>query len=205
MRANAGRSRTLLRIMTQPMDSIGGVAEQPRPAGTLRRCLTVVASTLLLGVAAGFLWAAVAPRPYLVMTGPGTAEVVNAESSAFIGGDGWYCVICLAGGIISGLAGYLLAVRGHHPAGMAVVLLSGLLAGLITLEIGQHAGLATYHHLLGTLPAGAHLRASLSLGARSGIALWPLAAGLMAGAIELNDALRDRRRDAQEGRALALD
>ena len=205
MRANAGRSRTLLRIMTQPMDPIGGVAEQPRPAGTLRRCLTVLAITLLLGVAAGFLWAAVAPRPYLVMTGPGTAEVVNAESSAFIGGDGWYCVICLAGGIISGLVGYLLAVRGHHPAGMAVVLLSGLVAGLITLEIGQHAGLATYHHLLATLPAGAHLRASLSLGTRSGIALWPLAAGLMAGAIELNDALRDRRRDAQEDRALALD
>jgi hypothetical protein len=88
---------------------------------------------------------------------------------------------------------------------MAVVLLSALVAGLITLEIGQHAGLATYHHLLATLRAGAHLHAALSLGARSGIAFWPLAAGLTAGAIELNDALRDRRRDTQEGRALALD
>ena len=108
--------------------------------------------TLLLGVAAGFLWAALAPRPYLVMTGPGAAQVTSAESSAFIGGDGWYCLICLAGGIISGLAGYLLAVRGHHPVGMALVLLSGLAAGLIALAIGQHSGQASYHHLLSTLP-----------------------------------------------------
>ena len=171
----------------------------------LRRCLPAVLVTLLLGVAAGFLWAALAPRPYLVMTGPGAAQVTSAESSAFIGGDGWYCLICLAGGIISGLAGYRLAVRGHHPVGMALVLLSGLAAGLIALAIGQHSGQASYHHLLSTLPAGRHLSASLSLGARSAIALWPLAAGIMAGALELSDVLRDRKRDTQDSPALALD
>lgn len=199
-----GRSRTLLRIMTQPMDPVG-TAAQPTRRGTLRGWLTAVLVTLLLGVAAGFLWAAVAPRPYLVMTGPGAAQVTSAESSAFIGGDGWYCLICLVGGIISGLVGYLLAVRGHHPVGMALVLLSGLAAALIALQIGQHSGQASYHHLLSTLPAGRHLSASLSLGARSAIALWPLAAGIMAGALELNDVLRDRKRGTQEGRALALD
>jgi hypothetical protein len=202
--------------MTQPMDPAGDAAQPSRPAGRRRRglaatgsalwrCVPAVLVTLLLGVAAGFLWAAVAPRPYLVMTGPGAAQVTSAESSAFIGGDGWYCLICLAGGIISGLIGYLLAVRGHHPAAMALVLLSGLAAGLIVLVIGQHSGQASYHHLLSTLPAGRHLSASLSLGARSGIALWPLAAGIMAGALELSDTLRERKRDAQEGHALALD
>jgi len=190
--------------MTQPMDPVG-TAAQPTRRGTLRGWLTAVLVTLLLGVAAGFLWAAVAPRPYLVMTGPGAAQVTSAESSAFIGGDGWYCLICLVGGIISGLAGYLLVVRGHHPVGMALVLLSGLAAALIALQIGQHSGQASYHHLLSTLPAGRHLSASLSLGARSAIALWPLAAGIMAGALELNDVLRDRKRGTQEGSALALD
>jgi hypothetical protein len=202
--------------MTQPMDP-AGAAGPPVPQPTTRRrglaaalaalwrCVPTVLVTLLLGVAVGFLWAALAPRPYLVMTGPGAAQVTSAESSAFIGGDGWYCLICLAGGLISGLVGYLLAVRGHHPVAMAMVLLSALGASLIALEIGQHAGLASYHHLLRTLPAGRHLSASLSLGARSAIALWPLAAGIMAGALELNDALRDRKRDAQDGHALALD
>jgi len=187
------------------MEPVREAARARRPGAALRRWLAAAAVTLLLGVAGGFIWAAAAPRPSLVMTGPGSAEVVNVETGAFIGADGWYCLICLAGGIISGLIGYLLAVRGHDPGGMAVVLLSGLAAGLITLEIGQHAGLARYHHLLGTLPAGAHLSAALSLGARSGIAFWPLAAGIMAGAIELGGALRDRKRDTPEGHALALD
>jgi hypothetical protein len=202
--------------MTQPMDPAGDAAQPRRPAGRVRgglaatgtalwRCVPAVLVTLLLGVAAGFLWAAVAPRPYLVMTGPGAAQVTSAESSAFIGADGWYCLICLAGGIISGLIGYLLAVRGHHPVAMALVLLSGLGAGLIVLAIGQHSGQASYHHLLSTLPAGRHLSASLSLGAHSGIALWPLVAGIMAGALELSDTLRERKRDGQEGPALALD
>jgi hypothetical protein len=191
--------------MIYAVDAPGGSASRgARAAAALRRWLTVILVTGVLGVAAGFLWAALAPRPYLVMTGRGAAAVVNAETGAFIGGDGWYCVICLAGGILSGLAGYLVAVRGSRPAGMAVVLLSALGAGLLTLWIGEQSGLATYHHLLATLPAGAHLRASLSLGTRSGIAFWPLGAGIMAGALELSVALRERRQGSGGGPALAV-
>ena len=156
-------------------------------------CLAVAGGTALLGVVAGFLWAVAAPRPLLVMTGRGTAAVINAETSAFIAGDGWYCFICLAGGLLSGLLGYLLAVRSYGPVAMIMVLVSALAAALITLWIGEHVGLASYHHLLATLPAGARLRAALSLGARSAIAIWPLAAGLMAGGMELAAVLRDRQ------------
>jgi hypothetical protein len=156
-------------------------------------CLVVAGGTALLGVAAGFLWAVVAPRPLLVMTGRGTAALINVETSAFVAGDGWYFFICLAGGVVSGLLGYLLAVRRHGPVAMLMVLVSALAAALITLWIGQHAGLASYHHLLATLSAGARLREALSLGARSAIAIWPLAAGLTAGGMELAAALRDRQ------------
>ena len=190
--------------MIHAADYNGSVARRPRPLDALRRWLAVTLLTLVLGVAAGFGWIAVAPRPYLVMTGHGAAAVVNAETSAFMAADGWYCLICLAGGVISGLAGYLLAVRGSRPAGMAVVLLSALAAGLVTLWIGEHWGLATYHHLLATLPAGAYLSASLSLGASSAIAFWPLGAGIMAGGLELSDVLRERRPGSGGGSAVAL-
>ena len=170
--------------MTEPMP-----LPAARAAAGIRRgvvaCLTVAAGTVLLGVVAGFLWAVAAPRPLLLMTGRGTAAVINAETSAFIAADGWYCFICLAGGVLTGLAGYLLAVRSYGPVAMIMVLVSALAAALVTLWIGQHVGLATYHHLLATLPPGAKLRAALSLGARSAIAFWPLGAGLMAGGMEL--------------------
>lgn len=190
--------------MIHAADYNGRAGRRRRVADALRRWLAVTLLTLVLGVAAGFLWIAVAPRPYLVMTGRGAAAVVNAESSAFVAADGWYCLICLAGGAISGLAGYLMAVRGSRPAGMAVVLLSALAAGLITLMIGEHWGQAAYHHLLATLPAGTHLYASLSLGAGSAIAFWPLGAGIMAGGLELSDVLRERRQGSGNGSALAL-
>jgi hypothetical protein len=187
--------------MTKPMP-----LPAARAAAGIRRgvvaCLTLAAGTVLLGVVAGFLWAVAAPRPMLLMTGHGTAAVINAESSAFIAADGWYCFICLAGGVLSGLAGYLLAVRSHGPVAMIMVLVSALAAALVTLWIGQHAGLATYHHLLATLPPGAKLRPALSLGAVSAIAFWPLGAGLMAGGMELAAWVRDRQA-ASPGSVLA--
>ena len=187
--------------MTEPMP-----IPAARAAGGIRRgvaaCLGVVAGSVLLGVLAGFAWAALAPRPLLVMTGRGTAAVINTETSAFVAADGWYCFICLAGGLLTGLAGYLLAVRRYGPVAMLMVLVGALAAALITFWIGGHIGLATYHHLLATLPPGAKLRAALSLGARSAIAFWPLGAGLIAGGMELAAWVRDRQA-ASSGAALA--
>jgi hypothetical protein len=164
--------------------------------GAFFTSLAVLVGTALLGVAGGFLWAAIAPRAALVIVGHGLANVVNSETNAFIAADGWYCVTCLVGGVISGLLGYVFAVRRHGPVAMAAVLIGALAAGLITLWIGQQSGLSTYHHLLATLPAGAYFHDQLVLGSRGAIAFWPLAAGLMAGGVELAALRRDRRQPA---------
>jgi len=147
--------------------------------------LAVAAGTALLGVAAGFGWAAVAPRPLLVMTAPGAAELVNSETSAFIAADAAFCLVALAGGVLSGVLGYLLAVRRHGPLAMAGLLAGALAAAFVTRWVGERSGLAGFHHLLATLPAGARLRDTLTLGASGALAFWPLAAGLAAGALEL--------------------
>jgi hypothetical protein len=174
-------------------DPVSAPREWPR---ALVMSLATLAGTALLGVAGGFLWAAIAPRAALVVVGQGSADLVSSETSAFIAADGWYCVICLVGGVISGLLGHWLAVRRHGPVGMAAVLVGALAAGLITFWIGEQSGLATFHHLLASLPAGAHMRANLALGSRGAIAFWPLAAGLMAGGLELAGGPRGRRQPA---------
>jgi hypothetical protein len=89
-------------------------------------------------------------------------------------------------------------VRRHGPVAMAAVLIGALAAGLITLWIGEQSGLSAFHHLLATQPSGAHFHAQLVLGSRGAIAFWPLAAGLMAGSLELSAALRDRRQEQEQ-------
>jgi hypothetical protein len=151
--------------------------------GAVAASLGVVAGTAVLGVGGGFVWGALAPRAGLVMTGPGAAAVANPETSAFIAADAVFCLVCLAGGALSGLAGYLLAVRRWGPLPMAGVLAGAVAAAFLARWVGQQEGLAAFHHLLATLPAGTRLPGPLTLGAASALAFWPLSAGLVAGGL----------------------
>jgi hypothetical protein len=56
-----------------------------------------------------------------------------------------------------------------------------------------------FHHLLATLPVGARLHDSLTLGASGAIAFWPFAAGLVAGGLEAFAARDQRRRRGAVG------
>jgi hypothetical protein len=147
--------------------------------------LAVAVGTAALGVLAGLGWAAVAPRPLLVMTSPGAAALVNTETNAFIAADAAFCLVCLAGGVVSGVLGYLFAVRRRGPLAMAGLIGGALAAAYVARWVGQHSGLATFQHLLATLPAGARLRDTLTLGATGALGCWALAAAVVAGGLEL--------------------
>jgi hypothetical protein len=179
----------------QPADGPAGAGRVLSTA--LIVLVAVIGGTALLGAAAGFVWSAVAPRALVVVLGPGMPYPVNEETSAFIVADGWFAVLTVAGGIISGLLGYRLAVRRHGALAMAGVLAGGAVAALIAEWIGQQSGAAGYHHALAAGRSGVLLRAPLMLGGRGTLALWPLAAGLVAGGIEAAIQLRERRSRAR--------
>jgi hypothetical protein len=183
------------------------------PAGTGRAVLAaglavaaVLAGTALLGVTAGFTWRAVAPRAVVVVVSRGSADVVDPETTAFIAADGWFAALCLIGGTISGVLGYLFAVRRHGPSAMLGVLAGALGAALIARWIGEQSGAAAFNQLLVVSRPGALLRAPVTLGGVGALAFWPLAAGLTAGGIAAVDYFRDRRRvlDRRSGYAAAL-
>jgi len=155
--------------------------------------LAIVAGTALLGLAAGYCWSLVAPRALLVIVSHGQAGLVQTETSAFIAADAAFCLIMVAGGVVSGVLGYQLGVRRYGPLAMAGVLAGALAAAFLARWVGEQSGLATFHHLLATLPVGARLHSSLRLRAGPAIALWPLTAGLVAGGMEAW-ATRGRRR-----------
>jgi len=127
----------------------------------------------VLGVVAGLVWAAVAPRAVLQEIGPGEAQLVNAESHAFIVADAWFCLIVALGGVITGVVGYRLLVRRAGWTAAAGLVLGAVAAGLLTLWVGESIGLGTYNHLLATSRNGVFFNASLGLGAKSALAFWP--------------------------------
>ncbi len=135
--------------------------------------MAALAGSAVLGIAAGIIWAAVAPRALLLQIGPGEAELVNAESHAFIVADVWFCLIVVLGGAITGVVGYRLLVRPAGWTAAAGLVLGAVAASLLTLWVGENIGLGSYHHLLATSRDGAFFHASLGLGAKSALVFWP--------------------------------
>ncbi len=135
--------------------------------------MAALAGSAVLGVAAGIIWAAVAPRALLLQIGPGEAELVNAESHAFIVADAWFCLIVVLGGAITGVVGYRFLVRRAGWTAAAGLILGAVAAALLTLWIGENLGLGPYHHLLAVSRNGALFHASLGLGAKSALVFWP--------------------------------
>jgi hypothetical protein len=153
------------------------------------------------GIPAGFLWGALAPRVLVRVVSSGTAEIVRPETSAFIAADLWFCLIGVAGGLLTGVLGYRLAVRRHGPAAAAGLIAGALGAAAITLWIGDNYGLAGFRHQLAHSPPGTRLHASLALGATSGLVFWPLAAAFVIAVSELAARLRTRARSRADSPA----
>jgi hypothetical protein len=154
----------------------------------------VIAGTAVLGLGAGLLWAAIAPRALVEVVGPGSADLINPETNAFIAADGWFTLLTVAGGLVSGAAGYALAVRRNGPPAMAGVLTGGLAAALLAKWIGQRSGASAFNHSLAAGHVGLLLRDPLMLGGLGVLMFWPLAAGVVAGSMELISQRPWRRR-----------
>jgi hypothetical protein len=133
-----------------------------------------LAGSAVLGIVAGLIWAAVAPRALLQEIAHGEAELVNAETSAFIVADAWFALITAVGGLVTGVLGYRLLVRRAGAAATAGLVPGALVGALVTLWVGDSIGLGTYNHLLASSPTGAFFQSSLALGAKSTLAFWPL-------------------------------
>jgi hypothetical protein len=180
-----------------PASSQTAVApSDPRQGRAVLAAFLIIVGGLVIGIAGGLIWAAVAPRVLYQVASltPPTAYATNPETSAFIAADGWFCFIGLGGGALIGLLGYLFGVRRHGPLPMAGVVVGAFGASLIAEWLGhRQSGGPSFDHILATSKVGTYLFAPISLGSSGELAFWPLAAALVAGAIELTSLLRARR------------
>jgi hypothetical protein len=180
-----------------------GTGDQAAGNGLLW-CAVILIASVLLGLAGGLVWAHLAPRAVYVVTSHGEADVINPETTAFIAADVVYCIIGAAGGLIIGLAGYLLAVRRYGPAPMMAILAGSAAAAVAARWTGESSGVAAFDFKLLNSPLGTHVLAPLSLSGDASakllpaatslpaLAFWPLAACVVAGGLLLLRTMRER-------------
>jgi hypothetical protein len=174
-----------LRTMALPDTLAAGSTPHRSSALSLAIFGAIVIAIAVAGMACGFLWAAVAPRVAVSVTGHGLAEVVNPETKAFIAADGWFCVISAAAGLLAGVAGYLAAVRRNDGAATLALIVGGLAASLAQWWVGKQVGLASFRSALLIRHAGTVLHAPLALRAHGAVVIWPLTTALVVGLAEL--------------------
>jgi hypothetical protein len=173
-------------------------ASQPRSARSIGRTalalLIPLAATAIIGIPAGYIWALLAPRALAQVVSRGTAKV-NPETTAFIAADAWFVLIAAIGGLLTGIAGYLLLVRRRGPAAAVGLILGGLAAAALMMWIGDNYGRAAFQHRLLTDRAGTYLHGSLSLGAKGALVFWPMLVALVIVVPEAVAYLRSPRED----------
>jgi hypothetical protein len=164
-----------------------GVPEAPGPRPTTRSSVAwfvgLLAGSAVLGLLGGLIWGEVAPRVLLQEVSAGSAEIVNVETRAFFGADAWFSGVAVVAGLLTGVLGYRLAVAprdGAARASAALGLILGAVAGgFAMMWAGGQIGLSFFNSELASSPAGTLFPASLALGAKSALALWPLFTALV--------------------------
>lgn len=179
-----------------PGNFVTGAEPSPSGTGALVAACGVLLGSAVAGLIGGLIWSAAAPRAAYVVITRGSADVINAETTAFISADAWYCLIAVVGGLIIGIVSYQFAVRRYGPIPMAALLAGSVLAGWAARWVGQNLGLSQFNARLLTSRQGTILHPPPVLGSDpsivlwGAIAFWPLAACLIPAAIVFFGSLR---------------
>ena len=140
--------------------------------------VSAVAGSAVLGLLGGWIWGEAAPRATLQEISAGTAQLMNAETRAFIGADVWFSAIAVVAGLLTGIIGFRFCMSGRtgatRPVIAAGLILGGVAGAFVMLWLGEQIGLSAYNQHLASSANGTMFPESLSLGARSALAFWPM-------------------------------
>jgi hypothetical protein len=136
--------------------------------------LVVLVWFAVAGILGAVVWWQLSDLPQLTKSG-NTATLSPEELTKQVSADGWYFVIAVVGGLVSGIT--LLLWRGRDPLLMVVlVALGACLAAWLMLRVGLALGPDKEIGALKGTADGTHVSEQLELRATGMAWIWPLAA-----------------------------
>lgn len=164
--------------MTTVPEQSSLAGKDPSVRSTVAWFAAALIGSAALGLIGGLIWGEVAPRAMLQEISAGTAQLMNAETRAFIGADAWFAGIAAVAGLITGVVGFRFGVSRRTGGRRAIVatglILGGVAGAFVMLWLGQRIGLSAYNDDLASSPNGTVFSSSLTLGATSVLAFWPM-------------------------------
>lgn len=135
----------------------------------------LVALALLVGALGALAWAAFSVLPAWVVQADGHATITERGLTEVASSDWWFTVLGLVGGLIIGIAGWVML----REAGWSVALItagSALLSGVTCWMMGEVLGPGNFADRIASAPPGATVPVALQLHSLSALAVWPFAA-----------------------------
>ena len=159
--------------------------------------LVALVAVLGLGALLGLLWESLAPRVSLVVASDGKAYPEGYQPEGYMTDDGVAALLCVAAGLIVGLASVWvarrIASRDHALlVALASVLVLGAAGALALWWTGVAVGAFDFDALLASSPEGTALTAPLELRMPGVLVLWPLASVLIVFLAAVGDWWRGR-------------
>lgn len=145
-------------------------------AGQVVAALVTVLALAVLGAVGGVVWHLIAPRTELVFSG-GVANFVGPSPAQPVAADGWFAVLALVAGIVTGSLAQTF-LRRWMPGAVVGLAVGATLASVVMWRVGHWFGAAAYAAAVHAVHDGEHLYAPLDIRAKGVLLLWPLAATL---------------------------
>lgn len=164
--------------------------------GQVLAAVLVVAALAVLGVLGGVVWHLVAPRTELIFDG-GVANFVGPAPAQPVAADGWFAVIALVSGIVTGSLTQAFLSR-QMPGAVVGLAVGAALASVLMWRVGHWFGAAAYIAAVHAVQDGQHLYAPLDVRAKGVLVLWPLAATLTVFIAAVTESFQNR---SSRGRA----
>jgi hypothetical protein len=138
----------------------------------VRAGLFTVAVTVLVGAPVGLLWAVLAPRVVVDITGD-DVQLLDPGPDGFIAVDAWFFAAVTVAGLVGGVVAWRFG-RAHGPGVVLGLAVGGLTAAWIASRVGGEVDRVTVQELL---DAGVQGRSELAVRLRATSALlgWPIA------------------------------